>query len=73
MAEGSAFVGGRAASLQSKEVAKRAAADIYQCGLDSRYVQLYRETYIKFDPTTGYGALGSKANSKFQQRGTARA
>ena len=55
LANTAAFVGGAAASLYSKDVAVRTAADVYQYGLGSRYVELYREKYIKFDPTTlGY-------------------
>jgi DNA-binding CsgD family transcriptional regulator len=55
LAKSAAFVGGPAASLYSRDVAKRTAGEIYQCGLDPRYVQLYRQKYIKLDPTTlGY-------------------
>jgi DNA-binding CsgD family transcriptional regulator len=50
-----AFVGGPAASLYSKDAAKRTAGEIYQHGLEARYVQLYQDQYIRLDPTTlGY-------------------
>lgn len=46
------FVGGRAASLFSKDVASKTGKYFYQYGLDPHYVQLYFDKYIKFDPST---------------------
>jgi DNA-binding CsgD family transcriptional regulator len=55
LAESAAFVGGPAASLYSRDVAKRTMAAAYQYGLDPRYVQLAEQKYIKLDPTAlGY-------------------
>jgi DNA-binding CsgD family transcriptional regulator len=55
LAKSAAFVGGPAASLYSRDVAKRTMAAAYQYGLDPRYVQLAEQKYIKLDPTAlGY-------------------
>jgi len=48
LADSAIFVGGCAAALCSRD-------DVYQWGLDPHYVQLYRHTYISFDPVVlGY-------------------
>ena len=55
LAKSAAFVGGPAASLYSRDVAKRTMGAAYQYGLDPRYVQLAEQKYIKLDPTAlGY-------------------
>jgi DNA-binding CsgD family transcriptional regulator/PAS domain-containing protein len=49
------FVGGPAASLYSKDMASKTGNVAYQFGLDPQYVQLFFDTYMKFDPTSiGY-------------------
>lgn len=54
-AKSAAFVGGCAAGFYSKDVAKKIMPDVYQWGLDDHYVQLFKQKYIKFDPTAlGY-------------------
>lgn len=45
------FVGGSAASLYSRDVARKTGNVAYQFGLDLQYQQLYLDKYIKLDPT----------------------
>ncbi len=47
-----AFVGGRACGLFSKDSISKSGVTHYYCGADPRYIQLYSETYSKFDPLT---------------------
>ena len=44
------FVGGQAAGLLSKDAVSKSGNVYYQAGIDPCYVQLYSETYWKFDP-----------------------
>lgn len=44
------FVGGQAAGLLSKDVAGKSGNLYYRAGIDPCYVQLYSDTYWKFDP-----------------------
>lgn len=44
------FVGGQAAGLLSKDSVSKSGNIHYQVGLDPCFVQLYSETYWKFDP-----------------------
>lgn len=44
------FVGGSAAGLLSKDSVSRIGNAHYYCGVDSHYIELYRETYWRFDP-----------------------
>ena len=46
------FVGGPAASLFSKDAARKSGDYAYDCGIDAHYRQLYFEKYIKLDPLT---------------------
>ena len=46
------FVGGRACGLFSKDSISKFGVTHYYCGADPRYIQLYSETYSKFDPLT---------------------
>jgi DNA-binding CsgD family transcriptional regulator len=46
------FVGGPAASLFSKDAARKSGDFAYDCGIDPYYRQLYFEKYIKLDPLT---------------------
>src|SRR5262245_26044366 len=45
------FAAGAAASIYSSDVAVGKGFAAYQSGFDPRYVQLYFDKYIKFDPT----------------------
>jgi DNA-binding CsgD family transcriptional regulator len=44
------FVGGSGGGLYVRDTAHRTGHILYQVGTDPRYVQLYFEKYIKFDP-----------------------
>ena len=44
------FVGGQAAGLLSKDAVRESGNVYYQAGIDPCYVQLYSDTYWKFDP-----------------------
>jgi DNA-binding CsgD family transcriptional regulator len=44
------FVGGQATVLFSKDAVSKSGNVYYQAGIDPCYVQLYSETYWKFDP-----------------------
>lgn len=44
------FVGGRACGLFSKDSISKFGVTHYYCGADPRYIQLYSETYSRFDP-----------------------
>src|SRR5262249_35358697 len=46
------FVGGSAAGMYCKDVARKTANAVYQYGLDPGYVQLYMQAYVKLDPTS---------------------
>jgi DNA-binding CsgD family transcriptional regulator len=46
------FVGGQAAGLLSKDAVSKSGNVYYQAGIDPCYVQLYSETYWKFDPVS---------------------
>ena len=46
------FVGGPAASLFSKDAARKSGDYAYDCGIDPHYRQLYFDKYIKLDPLT---------------------
>jgi DNA-binding CsgD family transcriptional regulator/sulfur carrier protein ThiS len=44
------FVGGQAAGLLSKDAVSKSGNVYYQAGIDPCFVQLYSDTYWKFDP-----------------------
>src|SRR6478735_6145577 len=46
------FVGGQACGLFSKDAISKSGVTHYYCGADPHYIQLYSETYSKFDPLT---------------------
>lgn len=46
----SGYVGGQACGLFSKNSISKFGVTHYYCGADPRYIQLYAETYCKFDP-----------------------
>ena len=60
------FVGGPAASVFSKDVAKSVQV-FYQFGIDPGYVQLYVDKYIKLDPSTNsqlFASVGDIISTK---------
>lgn len=46
------FVGGASASVYAKDAARPHIQISHEYGTDPRYVQLYMEKYVKFDPST---------------------
>src|SRR5258705_7646402 len=46
------FVGGQACGLISKDTMSQFGLTHYYCGVDPHYIQLYSETYSRFDPLT---------------------
>jgi DNA-binding CsgD family transcriptional regulator len=46
------FVGGQACGLFSKDAISKFGVTHYYCGADPHYIELYSETYFKFDPLT---------------------
>jgi len=52
------FVGGQAAVLFSKDAVSKSGDVYYQAGIDPCYVQLYSETYWKFDPVVRLADCG---------------
>jgi DNA-binding CsgD family transcriptional regulator len=50
LAEIAKFVGGQAAGLLSKDAVSKSGNIYYQAGVEQRFVELYSETYWKFDP-----------------------
>ena len=46
------FVGGRACGLFSKDSISKFGVTHYYCGADPHYIQLYSDTYSRFDPLT---------------------
>ena len=46
------FVGGRACGLFSKNSISKFGVTHYYCGADPHYIQLYSDTYSRFDPLT---------------------
>ncbi len=52
------YVGGRACGLFSKDSISKFGMTHYYCGADPRYIQLYSETYSKFDPLTTLPPFG---------------
>jgi DNA-binding CsgD family transcriptional regulator/PAS domain-containing protein len=46
------FVGGRACGLFSKDSISKCGVTHYYCGADPHYIQLYSDTYSRFDPLT---------------------
>ncbi len=46
------FVGGRACGLFSKDAISKSGVTHYYCGADPHFIQLYSDTYARFDPLT---------------------
>jgi DNA-binding CsgD family transcriptional regulator len=56
------FVGGQACGLFSKDSISKFGVTHYYCGADPHYIQLYSETYSKYDPLArmpGFGKVVS--------------
>lgn len=57
-----AFVGTRACGIISKDSTTRSGVTHYHCGVDPHYIQLYADTYCRFDPLArlpGFGKVVS--------------
>ena len=52
------FVGGRACGLFSKDSISKFGVTHYYYGADPRYIELYSETYSRFDPLTSLPPFG---------------
>jgi DNA-binding CsgD family transcriptional regulator len=52
LAKAASYVGGRAASLFSKDSASKSGVVVYDHGIDAHYKRLYLERYVKLDPTS---------------------
>ena len=52
------FVGGQACGLFSKDSISKFGVTHYYCGADPHYIQLYSETYSKFDPLISLPRFG---------------
>jgi DNA-binding CsgD family transcriptional regulator len=52
------FVGGRACGLFSKDSISKFGVTHYYCGADPYYIQLYSDTYSKFDPLASMPPFG---------------
>jgi len=52
------FVGGQACGLISKDTMRQSGRTHYYCGVDPHYIQLYSETYSRFDPLTTLPPFG---------------
>jgi DNA-binding CsgD family transcriptional regulator len=52
------FIGGQACGLISKDTMSQSGRTHYYCGVDPHYIQLYSETYSRFDPLTTLPPVG---------------
>ena len=52
------FIGAQACGLISKDTGSQSGLTHYYCGVDPHYIQLYAETYSRFDPLTTLPPLG---------------
>ena len=52
------FVGGHACGIFSKDSTNQSGLTHYYCGADPHYIQLYSQTYARFDPLTTLPPLG---------------
>ena len=52
------FIGGQACGLISKDTMSQSGRTHYYCGVDPHYIQLYSETYSRFDPLTTLPPFG---------------
>jgi DNA-binding CsgD family transcriptional regulator len=52
------FVGGQACGIFSKDSISKFGVTHYYCGADPHYIQLYSDTYSRFDPLTSLPPFG---------------
>jgi DNA-binding CsgD family transcriptional regulator/PAS domain-containing protein len=57
-----AFFGSRACGLISKNSVSKSGATHYYCGVDPHYIQLYAETYARYDPLARIPRYGEVRN-----------
>lgn len=57
-----AFIGSRACGLISKDPVSKSGATHYYCGVDPHYIQLYAETYARYDPLARLPRYGEVRN-----------
>ena len=57
-----AFIGSRACGLISKDTVSKSGATHYYCGVDPHYIQLYSETYSRYDPLARLPRYGEVRN-----------
>ncbi|MDE5459343.1 helix-turn-helix transcriptional regulator [Bradyrhizobium sp. CSS354] len=57
-----AFIGSQACGLISKDPVRKSGATHYYCGVDPHYIQLYAETYSRYDPLARLPRYGEVRN-----------
>jgi DNA-binding CsgD family transcriptional regulator len=57
-----AFIGSQACGLISKDPVSKSGATHYYCGVDPYYIQLYAETYSRYDPLARLPRYGEVRN-----------
>ncbi|MET4476439.1 helix-turn-helix transcriptional regulator [Bradyrhizobium sp. F1.13.3] len=57
-----AFIGSQACGLISKDPVSKSGATHYYCGVDPHYIQLYAETYSRYDPLARLPRYGEVRN-----------
>ena len=57
-----AFIGSQACGLISKDTVSKSGATHYYCGVDPHYIQLYSETYSRYDPLARLPQYGEVRN-----------
>jgi len=57
-----AFIGSRACGLISKDPVSKSGATHFYCGVDPHYIQLYSETYARYDPLAKLPRYGEVRN-----------
>ncbi len=62
------FVGSRACGLISKDTRSQSGLTHYYCGVDPHYIQLYAESYSRFDPLTALPPSGKVVSIPDLQR-----
>jgi len=56
------FIGSQACGLISKDTVSKSGATHYYCGVDPHYIQLYSETYSRYDPLARLPRYGEVRN-----------
>ncbi|MCW1991695.1 UNVERIFIED_ORG: hypothetical protein M2193_008230 [Bradyrhizobium japonicum] len=57
-----AFIGSQACGLISKDPVSKSGATHFYCGVDPHYIQLYSETYARYDPLARLPRYGEVRN-----------